>query len=135
MQSERVQEVREWVTKARLDFRAAERLLAGDSDLVEPALYHCQQAAEKILKAFLVWHSQMFARTHNLVALVDLCVAVDSDFSDLEDAADVLTPYAVAFRYPDGDAEPTTDEVEDAVQFMRQLFSFVSDRLPPETIP
>ena len=31
--------------------------------------------------------------------------------------------------------KPTTDEVEDAVQFMRQLFSFVSDRLPPETIP
>ncbi len=43
--------------------------------------------------------------------------------------------YAVAFRYPDQVAELTTDEVEDALEFMRRLYSFVSDRLPPETIP
>jgi len=127
--------VREWVTKAGLDLRAVDRLLTDDSDLAEPALYHCQQAAEKILKAFLVWHGQVFARTHNLGALLDLCIVVAPEFSTLEDAADALTPYAVAFRYPDGDAEPTTDEIEDAVQFMRRLYSFVSDRLPPETIP
>ena len=135
MPSELVQEVREWVTKARLDVRAAERLLADDSDLAEPALYHCQQAAEKILKAFLVWHERPFAKTHNLVLLLNLCTTIAPDFSTLEDAADTLTPYAVAFRYPDQVAELTTDEVEDAVQFMRQLFSFVSDRLPLETIP
>lgn len=135
MEPERVQEVRDWVVRAWLDFRAAERLLADDSDLAEPALYHCQQAAEKILKAFLVRQSQPFARTHNLVALLGLCTAVDSEFSTLEDAAKALTPYAEVFRYPNEIAEPTTDEIEDALQFMRQLFSFVSNRLPPETIP
>jgi HEPN domain-containing protein len=134
MQLERVAEVRDWTDRARLDLRAAERLLADDSELAEPALYHCQQAAEKILKAYLVWHDRPFAKTHNLVLLLNLCITIAPEFSELEDAANTLTPYAVAFRYPGEDAEPTTDEVEDALQFTRHMFSFVSNRLPPEAL-
>lgn len=38
----------------------------------------------------------------------------------------------VRIYYPGEIDEPTSDQVEDALQFMRQVFSVVSDRLPSE---
>jgi HEPN domain-containing protein len=49
MQPEGIAEVRDWLARAQLDARAAEHLLADGADLAEPALFHCQQAAEKAL--------------------------------------------------------------------------------------
>lgn len=47
------EEADEWITKAEEDLAAARRLLQ-DDPLPTPAAFHCQQAAEKALKAFLV---------------------------------------------------------------------------------
>jgi hypothetical protein len=46
-------ETGQWLRRADADLRAAE-LCAGE--LPGEALYHCQQAAEKLLKAFLTWN-------------------------------------------------------------------------------
>lgn len=132
MRRERIRETRAWVAKARSDLRAAELLLAGEPSLVEPALFHCQQVAEKVLKAYLVWGDRPFPKTHDLVALLTLCVDVEPDFAALEDAAIVLTPYAVTFRYPGEMLPPTLKHSEEALRFAREVFSFVLDRLPPE---
>jgi HEPN domain-containing protein len=44
----------EWVVKAELDFDSADALLhAVEVPLAETACFHCQQCAEKYLKAFL----------------------------------------------------------------------------------
>jgi HEPN domain-containing protein len=130
MLPERIAEVRDWLARARLDARAAEHLLADGVDLAEPALFHCQQAAEKALKAFLVWHDRTFTRTHNLVALLNLCADVESDFTSLQAAAVALTPYAVAFRYPGELPAPTAEQAEEALQLMREVLTFVLERLP-----
>jgi HEPN domain-containing protein len=42
--------VRDWLAKADLDYRAAERLLQDEEPLREIIAFHCQQAAEKYLK-------------------------------------------------------------------------------------
>ncbi len=47
------EEVLEWMEKADEDLEAARRLLSGEP-LTAPAAFHCQQASEKALKAFLV---------------------------------------------------------------------------------
>jgi hypothetical protein len=39
---------------------SADRLLEGGDDLIEPPLFHPQQAAEKAPKAFLTWHDHVF---------------------------------------------------------------------------
>ena len=49
-----------WFEKVRKDLRYAEIDLAAEPPAPEDALYHCQQAAEKALKRFLVWHDQPF---------------------------------------------------------------------------
>jgi HEPN domain-containing protein len=46
--------VRQWLAKADLDYRTAERLLGDTEPIRESVAFHCQQAAEKYLKALLV---------------------------------------------------------------------------------
>jgi HEPN domain-containing protein len=52
--------------------------------------------AEKALKAFLGWHDRAFARTHNLVALLNLCADVEPEFASLQAAA-VEIPHRLAY--------------------------------------
>jgi HEPN domain-containing protein len=60
-------ETREWLDKAFEDLASA-RVLAGSGHFAN-ALFFCQQAAEKGLKAFLTWHERPFRRTHDLEEL------------------------------------------------------------------
>jgi HEPN domain-containing protein len=61
--------------------------------------FHCQQAAEKLLKAVLSNRSIAFYRTRNLRQLMDVLAdagsAVPADLADL----DTLTPFGTTFRY------------------------------------
>jgi HEPN domain-containing protein len=61
--------------------------------------FHCQQAAEKFLKAVLSKVGVSFHRTHNLRQLMDLLAdagcAVPNNLDDL----DALTPFGTTFRY------------------------------------
>lgn len=45
--------VRGWLSKAANDLRGARIDLAADPPLIEDALFHCRQAAEKSLKAVM----------------------------------------------------------------------------------
>src|SRR6202044_82100 len=55
--------------KARSDLRTTEALLALTPPEVGNALYHCQQAAEKAMKALLYWQDVPFHKTHELEKL------------------------------------------------------------------
>ena len=65
-----------------------------------PAAFHCRQAAEKTLKAFLIWRSVPLDRVHNLVYQSDLCEMEEPGFASLREETERLTPYAVEIRYP-----------------------------------
>ena len=60
MQPSAIREAREWLERADLDLRLAERALQVPPPLAGGAAYHAQQAAEKALKAFLAAHNQAF---------------------------------------------------------------------------
>jgi len=47
--------VRRWLVKAWHDLAAARKLAGGPDAYLDVAIYHCQQAAEKALKAFLAF--------------------------------------------------------------------------------
>jgi HEPN domain-containing protein len=48
--------VQPWRTKAEHDLKAAEHLFAASEEFCDMVLFHCQQAVEKSLKAYLVRH-------------------------------------------------------------------------------
>jgi HEPN domain-containing protein len=95
-------------------------------------LYHCQQAAEKALKGFLVWHDQPFPRTHDLGKLGKQAVELDPTLEPLIDEVVEFTKYAWMFRYPGDVDEPS---VTDAAAVLHKAQAFVEAllaRLPEE---
>lgn len=46
--------VRSWLTKAASDLKSARLLGLAEEPPLDTAIYHCQQTAEKALKAYLV---------------------------------------------------------------------------------
>ncbi len=98
MDEAKIHEIRQWFFKAQHDLRSARRLFSDDPPILDTAAYHCQQAAEKALKAFLTLHDIPFQKTHLLLPLVGHCIEVDPDFEELKEAAEALTPFATAFR-------------------------------------
>lgn len=127
-------EVREWLRKADNDRRMAEAGLAQVPPITAGAAFHCQQAVEKTIKAFLVFREQAFEHIHDLVALLDQCAKLDADWAPLRDSVEPLTTYAVRFRYP-GPPDPSVDEVQAALDVVREVWDFVVARFPEEVRP
>ncbi len=130
-------EAKAWMVKAWRDLETARRAATGEPPFYDVAVYHCQQAAEKAVKAFLVRHGKPYEKTHDIEVLVDLAGEVNSSFSALTDAADVLTPYATRFRYPNSTfaVEPEPAEYETALRHAQTIFDFVLHLLPQEARP
>lgn len=91
--------------------------------------FHAQQAGEKVLKAFLVYHGAKPQKTHDLVVLLTACTDIEPGLSDLEEDCEQLSLYAVESRYPglhaSGEDEGRT--MTDAAHRIRQR---VLDVLP-----
>jgi HEPN domain-containing protein len=92
--------VRDWLTRAGHDLQAARTLEAGKEPLLDMAIYHCQQAAEKAVKGWLQSQDDPFPKTHDIKDLVAQAAKWHGDFNQFAKAAAVLTPYVSAFRYP-----------------------------------
>ena len=129
--------VRDWLSRARQDLRASLILAAAEDAPLDVAIYHCQQAAEKTVKAYLQWRDEPFAKTHNLRALVIQAATLDKGFEALEKPAEILTPYVSAFRYPGGADEPmpSREEFDEALQHAQAIYDFVLNLLPAEARP
>ncbi|MEK7407138.1 MAG: HEPN domain-containing protein [Acidobacteriota bacterium] len=121
-----------WLRKAQQDFERITRCLATESPDLEDALFHCPQAAEKALKAFLTLHDQPFRKTHDLATLGKQCASIDSSLAPLADRLDDLTEYAWAYRYPTEVAEPTPGDIEEARRMAQQALEEISRRLPQQ---
>ena len=63
--------VTEWIDYAEGDFQAAKVLSDEHKPRYEIIAYHCQQSAEKFLKALFVQSNRKIPKTHDLGILVD----------------------------------------------------------------
>jgi HEPN domain-containing protein len=62
--------------------------------------FHCQQAAEKYLKAVLNEHGARIPRTHDLEDLLGLLLPIHLELSVLRRGLKFLIQFAVEVRYP-----------------------------------
>jgi HEPN domain-containing protein len=132
MDEAKAHEIRQWLFKSKHDLRSARRLFTDEPPILDTAAYHCQQAAEKALKAFLVLHEIQFSKIHLLLPLVEQCVDVDPDFTQLREAAEALTPFATVFRYPGDVLEPEPADVVEGMAMAEMVVEFVKAKLPEE---
>ena len=126
-----------WLTKAANDLKGARILSADPEGPLDMAIYHCQQAGEKAVKAFLVCKGITPAKTHDIRRLAVEASALEPRFDELIAPAAALTPYAWEFRYPDDLSEtyPTREEFAEALQHAQVIYDFVVNMLPPEARP
>jgi len=118
-----------WLTKAMHDLASARILGSGNDPVLDTAIYHCHQAAEKALKGFLLCHGEPFGKTHDLEVLATLAARIDAGYSRWQEVAIALTPYATQYRYP-GVADPDIAEFTRAFDHATAFCEFVFSRLP-----
>jgi len=128
-------EIWQWLTKSQHDLGSAHRLMEGEEPYLDTAVYHCQQAAEKAIKAYLTYGDIFFERTHNLIALLAFCMPSEPTFAQWRAEAEMLTPYATEFRYPGDILNPEMDEVKQALVAAESIVDFVIQLLPEEVRP
>lgn len=119
------QEARRWIARADLDAAGAERLLIGTPPFPALAAFHCQQAAEKLLKAALVRAGVRPRKTHDLASLTAEATRLMPTLTPYADPLRPRTLWSFAFRYPldEGveEPEPTVVEVRAVLDQIAEL--------------
>lgn len=75
-------EIGQWIIKGDHDLGTAKITYLYIPEYLDTVTFHCQQAVEKYLKAYLIFLSTPFKFTHDLVYLLDLITQIDSEFYD-----------------------------------------------------
>ena len=122
--------VAEWISFSDTDLKVARHMY----DTMHPRpleiiCYHCQQSAEKILKAFLIYSKVKPARTHDLEELRKECKVLNESFTTITDKCANLNDYSSQPRYPfeieitEGDAIRALKDCEDICAFVKALIN------------
>lgn len=127
--------VRTWLVRAQHDLASAQVLAASRPPLLDTAIYHCQQAAEKAAKGFLAFCDEEVERIHDVEALLRKASFHEPRFAEWIQAGRLLTPYARMFRYPGEPVQPTEPQFKQALSAARELWDFVLSVLPDEVHP
>jgi HEPN domain-containing protein len=120
----------DWFAKAQNDLLAADNNLAAVRVPYDAVCFHCQQAAEKLLKGFLIAKGREYPITHNLLAILTEILEIEPSADCLYDNLALLTPYAVEVRYPDEIMILTKEAADEARQAVQKVFEWVKNNTP-----
>jgi HEPN domain-containing protein len=121
-----------WIRIAKEDLLAAKGLIK--LELYSASVYHSQQSAEKVLKAYLIFKNYPIVKTHDLIKLLEICISFDQSFRKKFEAVDYINPFASKFRYPTEFDIPDKADAELAVGHAEKIMKFVLKMIGvPET--
>jgi HEPN domain-containing protein len=118
----------EWLQIAYSDYDSAKFLY--DYKVPKPVeiiCYHCQQSAEKSLKAFICANDIDIPKTHEVKRICAQCAEIDESFTALFDDCEELEVYATETRYPIR-IEIDSTHAERALKQAIRIYEFTSDR-------
>jgi HEPN domain-containing protein len=115
----------DWVFFADKDLQAAEIIINDEYPLTNIAAFHCQQAIEKYLKAYIIEKKGALTRIHDLIklnAIVNEIKNLDIDEKKLI----VLNEVYLDSRYPGDlglmpDGMPTNDQAKEFIEFVNEI--------------
>ena len=125
--------LQQWLDKGKNDLRSAEYLSTMQNPTPDEIIcFHCQQTAEKYLKAFIFIQDIEPDKTHDLRELLTICEKFNSSFSVLLSKLRFLTKYGVMPRYPN-DLGITNEDMKNAIQYAKDVQEFVLQVLEKES--
>jgi len=118
-------ELNQWKEIADNDLRLA----AFSAKNMQPVPYgiicfHCQQAVEKYLKRFLVFHDIEPPKIHDLEELEKICETIKPEFSAIYEKCNVLSGYAVQSRYPN-EINIDKNDMDKALLYANEIRDFI----------
>lgn len=116
-----------WYEKADHDIIMSKRGIEIAPFVLDSACFHCQQAVEKYLKAYILYQGKEIIKTHNLEFLKETCAEYDYDFEDL-DFKD-LNSFSSDIRYPDDALLPTIEEAKEYLQVAEDIKELVRKKI------
>jgi HEPN domain-containing protein len=129
--------VQGWFRKADEDLFVARCLRDVKNEMGLNALaFHCQQAIEKLLKAYLTHNEKAFKKKHDILYLLEIARKIDPTLAKIFMPAKELSPYAIAVRYPDAlvDRELTFNDAKRFIALAEkchgEILSRIQDKLP-----
>ena len=128
--SEEIEIAKQWVAKAANDLLNADNNLKSEIIPFDTVCFHCQQAAEKFLKAFLVGKGQPYPITHDLLLILEKILPLNGDAENLRDTLAILMPYAVEIRYPDDWYMPSKEDAGEAMDAVNKVKQWLQKALP-----
>lgn len=98
------------------------------------ACFTAHQTIEKALKSFILFKKGSLRKIHDLRALLEDCVELDSSFEELREKVITVIPYYIETRYPlyEDVVIFTKTMAEEAYAFAKDIVIFVDQRLPSD---
>ncbi|MDR2592884.1 MAG: HEPN domain-containing protein [Chitinispirillales bacterium] len=122
-------DVKEWIQYAQDDYDCAVAIAKANNPYSPRiACNHCQQSAEKILKAYTIAKEGTRIKEHDLVKLLKQCMQHSLDFNTLDAVCTALNAYAKAMRYPSG-IKLTVSDMNQALDHARNILEFTKSKL------
>ncbi len=119
----------DWLFHAYQDLLAA-RMLIEDRRLFNPTVFHCQQAIEKSLKAFLLYKHRKLFDGHNLTWLCKQAALTDQSFTKWIGKSTLLNRFYIETRYPaDIPEEIDRQLVEEILSATEDMMEFICDNI------
>lgn len=127
---------KDWLLKAENDLKAAEGIYGYyEQPPTDTICYHCHQIAEKSLKCYLVFQGIKFQKVHDLIVLLNLCLAEDKSFGFLRENLEVLNQYYVETKYPlDMPIDYPKEEAKEAIQKASLILKTIKNKIEPKRI-
>ena len=120
-----------YALQAHGEFKSGGILLdEGDALIAGTICYLSHQAAEKILKAYILCHEEEHLRTHDLLSLLDVCEKYDPSLDALREPCEDLNDYQVSARYPDDLVVFDLEDAAIAVRHCEAVMDAVASKLP-----
>ena len=119
---------KEWIIKAQNDLESAEILYRekGPSDTI---CFHCHQAFEKFLKAYLVANNIHFEKIHSLWNLAKFCAGQEKEFLNWEEKLKLLDAYYIESRYLPEIKVYSRQECKKVLNLTQELTQFIIDKI------
>jgi len=119
----------EWFRIGESEFNFAEASFEEFEAFYPQICFQCQQAVEKYLKGFLIYHKRKFPKIHDLTQLVRLCSKIDKEFLKFLKEANILSQYYLVSRYPIEYPPAKKREAEEALTIAKRIINFIKKKV------
>ena len=130
-------EYEEWLSFAKMDFESAKYLLSAPfyPRPLNIVCYHCQQAAEKAVKALIIYFGSQggMPKMHDIAFLLNQVKNIVEDKSGLKldnnlvAIADTLTKYGITSRYPNDEMDIDEKQAKQAIMDSKKVLIWVEN--------